>query len=348
MDIAAERGQQAEAGAVAVSPPARSRVGTAFSAFAKACQNALDYLPRQLDFQARPWKEREVARHFEAPWRKKLRRAVNFACIITLVSAAMMAALLLPEAESIEKQTLPDTADLRVAPPAVEMTGTTPAPTLSLASLDTGEWTPVRRPVQIFNLEGPETEGSDLTYTVNMRGRSARQDVMSWTPRAERIGTRPRIALLIERFEGTQPTQRPLFADIAARAAEHHIALDRMSEPAEIRTKFGAMQVADAQFAIDGQAQGCLVFRRLDTGGLVIAGWFCPPRNRTIDRVGLACFINRLDLVAAGTDRELRRHFAEAERQRGTCASARQAGRKITWLDHEAPVPPLKLSTRAR
>jgi hypothetical protein len=82
--------------------------------------------------------------------------------------------------------------------------------------------------------------------------------------------------------------------------------------------------------------------------GLTLAGWACGVAQRPLDRVALACFLDRLDLVGAGRDAALRTVFAEAERARVPCASSRQSGKRLTWLDHEAPVPGLKLSARTR
>jgi hypothetical protein len=307
---------------------------------------ALAASSHSLHYAGRPWKERAAARHFEAPWRRTLRNAVHFALLIVVLSAAMMAALVLPDPEAADAPPSP-AAPLRQA---IAETAQPPAPEapLRFAIQDVQDWAPVRRPVRIFHLEAPELDHTELDYQVNARGRETRQDVLIWAPKADRPARGPNATLIIERYEAAQPTQRPFFADIARRAAQHHLAVDRMAEPADMRSKFGAIQVAESQITIEGEARACMAFRRLDTGGIVIAGWFCPPRQRVMDRVALACFLNRLDLVAAGTDRALRAIFAEAERQRGSCASARQAGRKITWLDHEAPVPPLKLSVHGR
>ncbi len=82
--------------------------------------------------------------------------------------------------------------------------------------------------------------------------------------------------------------------------------------------------------------------------GLTLVGWVCGAAQKPVDRVALACFIDRLDLVGGGRDAGLRKVFAEAERARRPCVSSRQSGKRLTWLDHEAPVPDLKLSARGR
>lgn len=236
-------------------------------------------------------------------------------------------------------------ADLRpVALPAASV----PVITDLLPAKAEAGWQPVKRPFLVYNLEAPDVEAGDLVHRVAMRGRDARQDVMNWTVPATRkaASARPAVHLVVERFEKAVPTFRPLYSDLAARAAEQGVSIDRMNVPGEFPTKFGGVEVADAVLQTEQGAHACLVFRRVDTIGLVVAGWYCGTAQRPADRVSLACFIDRLDLVGAGQDAALKKHFANAERNRRSCAGARQSGRKLTWLDHEAPLPPLKLSAK--
>lgn len=277
--------------------------------------------------------------------------------LVVLGGLAIGAALFLPDGEPAAAVALPveaapataaatSLADLRpVALPARSV------PTVSdllPAKTEVG-WQAVKRPFLVYNLEAPEVEAGDLVHRVAMRGRDARQDVMNWTAPAARKSTsaRPAVHLVIERFEKAVPLFRPLYSDLAARAAEQGVSIERMNVPGEFPTKFGGVEVADAVLQTEQGALGCLVFRRIDTIGLVVAGWYCGTAQRPADRVSLTCFIDRLDLVGAGQDAALKKHFASAERNRRSCAGARQSGRKLTWLDHEAPLPALKLSAKA-
>lgn len=268
--------------------------------------------------------------------------------LMLLIGSAFGAAMLIPEREpetgdpirtaAIRTPTRAEPAELRLADDA--------GPTLILpAELP---WLAVKRPLALYNLEAPQVDPAEMTYQVSTRGRDSRRDSLVWRPRADRPGhrNRPSIDIQLERHEKGMPTQRPLYAALAARAAERHLSLERMAAPAEIASKFGPIQVADAVIAGPDGKRGCLVFQRAEMVGFVINGWYCAPEGKAVDRVTLGCFIDRLDLVSAGQDAELRRLFAHAERARGICASARQPGKRITWMDHEAPVPALKLSAR--
>jgi hypothetical protein len=210
-------------------------------------------------------------------------------------------------------------------------------------------WRPVRRPIAMFNLEAPEIESSDLKLQVAMRGRTARRDSMTWTPRGDhRQALRPLIHLVIERYEGRAPASRPLYGEFSARAADEGATIERMNAPDQVPSKFGPLDVAEAALVTDIGTRQCLMFRRGEPMGLALAGWYCGTGARPADRVSLSCFLDRLDLVSAGQDGEIKRYFAAAERSRRACAGARQSGRRLTWIDHESPFPALKLSAKPR
>ena len=209
-----------------------------------------------------------------------------------------------------------------------------------------GTWVPVKRPIPLFSLESPEVEPGELTLRVAVRGRDARQDLLTWAERAgrRRAAQRPLVHLAIERFEGGMPAARPFFADLAARGAVEDISIEKMAAVESVAAKFGAVEVADAILATPRGTLGCLMFRHADAMGLALAGWMCGSAERPVDRVGFVCFLDRLDLVGAGPDIALKRYFAQSERSRKTCATPRAPGRKSTWLDPDAPLPKLKLA----
>lgn len=273
-----------------------------------------------------------------------LRWSIGFVGLAFIAILALGAALLLPEEARREAEEPPQVLNMKpVLMPPVQVAALNEPPR---APAET--WQPVRRPIALYNIEAPDLDGTDRVHRVAGMGRHARQDVMSWQARPPRASplTRPAIHLVVERFENGAPAARPLYADLAARAAEEALSIDRMAMPGEIVTKFGGMEVAETIISGDRGVLGCLAFRRLDPIGLSVTGWYCGSQTRPADRVSLGCFIDRLDLIGAGQDVPLKRHFAQAERNRKACPGARQPGRKQTWLDHEAPVPALKLSAR--
>lgn len=302
------------------------------------------------------WRFRTLGMNLADSLGRVSRFRVGASVLVAAGGLAIGAALFLPDEEPIAGVPLPvEVAPAEAATPLADLRPVTlPARSTAAVSdllpaktVDAG-WQAVKRPFLVYNLEAPEVEAGDLVHRVAMRGRDARQDVMSWTAPAARkaASARPAVHLVIERFEKAMPMFRPLYSDLAARAAEQGVSIERMNAPGEFPTKFGGVEVADAVLQTEQGPLGCLVFRRVDTIGLVVAGWYCGTAQRPADRVSLTCFIDRLDLVGAGQDAALKKHFANAERNRRSCAGARQSGRKLTWLDHEAPLPALKLSAK--
>ncbi len=282
-------------------------------------------------------------------WRLVRVRARFAATILAAAGlTAFLAATLLPDTEEpLRAASVIAVPEMATAPaPLRRSEPEAPGPVVVLPPAPE-PWRPVRRPIPLYNLESPEIDRLALRYQVEIRGRGERRDTLAWASREPAAGP-ALIVIAAERYEAGAPTARPFFPDLAARAAAQGLAIERLSRTGEIATKFGAMEIADAILDAEGLRLACLAFRRNDAAGLTLAGWFCGSSRRPADRVGFGCFIDRLDLVAAGRDRELKRLFAAAERNRRGCGQGRVGARKASWLDHEAPAPVLKLTTRAK
>ncbi len=168
---------------------------------------------------ARPLHASEV----EHPERGRYRKP---AIILGLSVLALGFALLLPEREILTPEPIVSSAEASTTVPKPQPEAspaeTRRAPDVPLPP-EQRPWQPVRQPMALYNLESPELSGLAVNYRVSQRGAS-RQDTLLWQPRAEAgEGDLRRSAALIvvERHEGTAPTEKPLFADLASRAAEH-------------------------------------------------------------------------------------------------------------------------------
>jgi hypothetical protein len=235
--------------------------------------------------------------------------------------------------------------EMAIATGSAVLNPESPIPELRMTSFSE-TWQRIKRPIAMFSLDMPDNDGMILEHKIAARGKHARQEILTWTVREGRKAARQHVHVIVERYEQGVPTFRPLYADLAARASEQGFSIERMKAPAEIATKFGATEIADAALSNGQSNWGCLMFRRNDSIGFVLAGWYCGTPERPADRVSLICFLDRLDLVGAGQDIAVKRLFAQAERNRASCGAARQSGRRLTWLDHEAPMPALKLSAK--
>lgn len=287
--------------------------------------------------------------------RQRLAREAAFLRIAPVILAAasvaaFIAAVFVPEPEG---EAAPFAAPAIAAPanPAPQrqaaMSPEAAGPPIALAPAPQ-TWQPVKRPIAVFHLEAPDLDRLAFALQVETRGRADRRDSLAWSVKeGETIAIVPVPAtVIVERYEGAMPTTKPFFPDLAQRAAGAGLSIERISATGEIVTKFGAMEIADAILAAGTVRSACLAFRRSDSTGLTLAGWYCGQGRKPADRVGFVCFIDRLDLIGAGKDRDLKRLFAAAERNRAGCGHGKIGAGKTSWLDHAAPPPPLKLSQR--
>lgn len=249
---------------------------------------------------------------------------------VTLMSAgvagaAVLLALLVaerPHGPPAASEDLPRAAVLTEAPAAAE----------------DPVWRIARHPLPIYALETPDLPREALRYEVALAAPDARADRLTW----EAAG-RPLAHLAVERHPRGLAPGGALFTDLARRAAALGLSIDRLATPVESASKFGPLQSADLLLAgADGATRACLAFRHENEIGLLVTGWLCGAENRPVDRLALACWLDRLDLVSAGPDQALKQRFAVAERARSACPGVRRAGRKLSWLDADGAAPALK------
>lgn len=225
------------------------------------------------------------------------------------------------------------------SPPAVVKAGTA------------SPWGEVNRPIQLFNLTGSAFGKLPLTYRARRRAdESERQDTLVYGSFG---GEAPVLALSILR-RGRGPEAAPFFVDLARLAADQGLAVGRSGLPTLVTTRFGGFETADVSVGQGAKGQPCLSFRLRagpdDAGLIALSGLACGTPTKPMDREGLACVLDRVDLVSAGDDTDLRAFFVEAERRRGQgCGGSHllAAGSRQTWLDGEAIRPPLKPSGAA-
>jgi hypothetical protein len=285
-----------------------------------------------------------------------------FSLPVGVVLAGIVVYCAVPVIETRALAVPPITIRAAIAEPDAGLTETNPvqpamlevSPVIEEAPMPEPEapWVPVNRAFPSFNLQNPDSEGMDFVYSVSSRGRYARRESMAWFPGSKHPeGARGgRIQLTLERFEERVPPLPAFLADMTERLSLHQMSIEKIAPTDSLATKFGNMDVADGVLTTQYGPAACLLFRHHNPVGFTIAGWFCGSPRKPVDRVTFTCFLDRLDLLQAGQDYPLRQLFAAAERNRiqslHSCGSLRQPGRKMTWLDYEAPLPGLKLSPK--
>ncbi len=215
-----------------------------------------------------------------------------------------------------------------------------------------GSWTEIVRPIQLYALVGTEFAKLPMAYTAERHiADGARRDLLSFGAPG---GETPFLQLSFRRSAGPEQV-KPLAADLAGIDPLARVSIARLTEPTTLDTRFGRFEAADLRLVSDRQSTPCIGFRSKpgSSDTLSIAGVACGTNTRPIGRDLLACVIDRIDLVSAGSDAALKTVFVDAERRRGPgCAPAPTVAAgisRVTWLDANAAPPPLKgLSSDAR
>jgi hypothetical protein len=189
------------------------------------------------------------------------------------------------------------------------------------------DWIEVERPHPAFALSIPEAADAPSGYAIRRHvSGGGRKDILSL---GEPRGSAPYLFVEIHRPGSETEKFGEAATEIAARAGELGLA-DAVhgEEPAE--SKFGPLAVV--KFTTTGDTpRNCLGFvRAFGDPRLQISGWFCQAGENFIERNTLTCALDRLTLLAAGSDPKVGALFAQAELARNFC------GQRSTLL---APTP---------
>jgi hypothetical protein len=180
-------------------------------------------------------------------------------------------------------------------------------------------WVEITKPFRLFALAAPEWGREPTSYTAQRhRDGGGRRDHLTF-------GTfdtsQPWLHLTLYRRGSEEAASAPFFVDMARRAAPAGLAVARMGQPTALPTRLGRFEVADftlaAHAGASGQSTQCLGFRLAEPRVLQIGGFACGVPGKPIDRHRLACTLDRIDLVAAGDDTDMRAFFAGAEGEVG-------------------------------
>jgi hypothetical protein len=177
-------------------------------------------------------------------------------------------------------------------------------------------WIELERPFPAFALSIPEATDVPSGYAIrrNVSG-GGRKDIISL---GEPDGLAPFLQVEIYRPGGEMRDFADPAAEIAANAAAlGPVELRRADKP--LASKFGPLSIVTFETA-KGAARHCLGFvRGYDDPRLQLSGWFCQGGDHSIERSMLACALDRLTLLSAGSEPKLGALFAQAELNRRFC-----------------------------
>jgi hypothetical protein len=182
------------------------------------------------------------------------------------------------------------------------------------------DWIEIERPFPAFALSIPEAADVTASYAIRRHANGGgRKDVLSL---GQADGVAPYLQVEIYR----PGVEQPRFADAATEIATGAAGLgpaEVSSENETLASKFGPLSIV-AFAASKGTPRKCLAFvRTYDDPRLQLSGWFCQGTNlggaEFIERSTLACALDRLTLLAAGSEPKVGALFAQAELNRSFC-----------------------------
>lgn len=223
----------------------------------------------------------------------------------------------------------------------------TPHPATRPDGLDVADWSPIPRPIALFDLSSPEFGRAAPVYEARRTGDGRREDVVTFAAFADKA---PHLLLRLRTGALDARDGQPFTVGLVRAAAQRGLSVLRSSAPATIRTRFGSVETADVVLDDGGTSRGCLAFRSGgDMAAFAMSGWWCAA-DKPSDRRQLACLIDRLDLANAAGNEALRAAFAKSELARDPACirpHLAAAGRKASWLDGDGSVPTLRMKTAA-
>jgi hypothetical protein len=184
----------------------------------------------------------------------------------------------------------------------------------ALKTAQRNPWITIRKPFPAFALSIPEAADAPGHYAIrrNVDG-GGRQDILSL---GEPNGTGPYLEVQIYR-PGSE-ISRFAAAETAIEADTNALGPINVRSQAPLMTKFGPIAVI-AFDSSRGTPRHCLGFvRQYDDPRLQISGRFCRG-SALIERSTLACALDRLTLLSAGSFPKVGTLFAHAELKRRFC-----------------------------
>lgn len=177
------------------------------------------------------------------------------------------------------------------------------------------EWIEIERPFPAFALAIPEAAGQPESYAIRRHAVGfGRKDILGL---GEPDGLTPYLHVEIYRPGGEMAAfSSPALEIVHAAAGLGPTNVVQADEP--LVTKFGPLTVVSFQTS-KGASRYCLGFARASRDPrLLLSGWFCQGGD-FVRQSTLACALDRLTLLSAGSEPKVGALFAQAELDRSFC-----------------------------
>ncbi len=186
----------------------------------------------------------------------------------------------------------------------------------AISPMHRSAWITIERPFPAFALEIPEAASVPASYTIQRNvGSGGRKDMLTL---GEANSAAPLLVVEIYRAGREMPDFTAPQDDLASHAAEAGpISELRMQAP--LPSKFGLLSIAAFEVT-NLPVRHCLGFlHHFDDPPLQLSGRFCQGGADFIERSTLACALDRLTLLSAGSEPKIGALFARAELNRRFC-----------------------------
>ena len=191
-------------------------------------------------------------------------------------------------------------------------------------------WMTVAKPFPAFSLPQAELAESGYEYAMRRHVSGGRQDILSW---GAMENDAPHLRVEIYRAGDEMRRFDSAALEIAARLEGIETALIKPAGTME--TKFGTTSLVEFSTK---PGRRCLGFARAyDDPKLQILGWHCVSGDTRAERDLPACALDRLSLLAAGSEPKVREMFARAELKRNFCG---QRSPLLAATPRLGPTPP--------
>jgi hypothetical protein len=190
-------------------------------------------------------------------------------------------------------------------------------------------WSEVERPQPAFAAPSPELDGKTATYQTLRHAAGGRKDLLQWSEAGIAL---PFASIEIYRPGDELTAFAPPTVEIKARTALWNV--PEVQAAGVIVTKFGPASLVAFETTAAGRPFSCAGFvRSFETPRFEIDGWTCQGDTAPARRQAAACLLNRLTLLAAGSDPAFAEKFARAELKREFGCETIDASIRPIWLD---------------
>ena len=196
---------------------------------------------------------------------------------------------------------------------ATEFVGLPAGSVTAEATRGTG-WIEVSRPFPAFAMSIPDFEAAPRYASWRHESGRGRKDILTFGDLTSAGAT-----AVVELYRpGAEPGHEP--EDVTASVPE--LRLSGRELPRTIETKFGAVAVEPFRDRAPNGERRCVRFARsFEEPRFEISGWYCNAGQELVDRGMIACALDRLTLIAAGSEPKIGALFAQAELKRTFCGA---------------------------